>query len=65
MFSGAYERYRTADLVLTKDVLYQLSYVGPSKFPAASTILLRPRHPAQPVHAKQKKSANSHRHFFP
>jgi hypothetical protein len=25
---GAHERDRTADLVLTKDVLYQLSYVG-------------------------------------
>lgn len=27
--TGAYERDRTADLVLTKDVLCQLSYVGP------------------------------------
>ena len=26
--TGAHERDRTADLVLTKDVLYQLSYVG-------------------------------------
>jgi hypothetical protein len=26
--AGAHERDRTADLVLTKDVLYQLSYVG-------------------------------------
>ena len=26
--SGAHERDRTVDLVLTKDVLYQLSYVG-------------------------------------
>ena len=25
---GAHERDRTVDLVLTKDVLYQLSYVG-------------------------------------
>ncbi len=29
--SGAHERARTADLVLTKDALYHLSYVGPSK----------------------------------
>ncbi len=28
MKSGAHERDRTVDLVLTKDVLYQLSYVG-------------------------------------
>jgi hypothetical protein len=27
-FSGAHERIRTADLILTKDVLYQLSYMG-------------------------------------
>ena len=27
-FAGAHERTRTADLVLTKDVLYHLSYVG-------------------------------------
>jgi hypothetical protein len=27
---GAHERDRTADLVLTKDVLYQLSYMGAS-----------------------------------
>jgi len=26
--NGAHERNRTADLILTKDVLYQLSYVG-------------------------------------
>ena len=26
--TGAHERDRTADLVLTKDVLYQLSYVS-------------------------------------
>jgi hypothetical protein len=26
--TGAHERDRTVDLVLTKDVLYQLSYVG-------------------------------------
>ena len=26
--TGAHERDRTADLILTKDVLYQLSYVG-------------------------------------
>jgi hypothetical protein len=25
---GAHERIRTADLILTKDVLYQLSYMG-------------------------------------
>src|SRR5476649_2383762 len=28
MKTGAHERDRTVDLVLTKDVLYQLSYVG-------------------------------------
>ncbi len=28
--SGAHDRDRTGDLVLTKDVLYQLSYVGRS-----------------------------------
>ena len=27
--SGAHDRDRTGDLVLTKDVLYRLSYVGP------------------------------------
>jgi hypothetical protein len=27
-FGGAHERIRTADLILTKDVLYQLSYMG-------------------------------------
>ena len=26
--SGAYARNRTGDLILTKDALYQLSYVG-------------------------------------
>jgi hypothetical protein len=26
---GAHDRNRTGDLVLTKDVLYRLSYVGP------------------------------------
>jgi hypothetical protein len=26
--SGAHERIRTADLILTKDVLYLLSYMG-------------------------------------
>ena len=28
LFEGAHERIRTADLILTKDVLYQLSYMG-------------------------------------
>lgn len=32
VLSGAHKRDRTADLVLTKDVLYQLSYMG--LFPA-------------------------------
>jgi hypothetical protein len=27
-FTGAHERDRTADLILTKDVLCQLSYMG-------------------------------------
>ncbi len=27
-FCGAHDRTRTGDLVLTKDVLYQLSYVS-------------------------------------
>jgi hypothetical protein len=28
VLTGAHERDRTADLILTKDVLYQLSYMG-------------------------------------
>ena len=36
--AGAHERDRTADLVLTKDVLYQLSYVSRSfRLPMART----------------------------
>jgi hypothetical protein len=27
--TGAHDRNRTGDLVLTKDVLYRLSYMGP------------------------------------
>ncbi len=30
---GAHDRNRTGDLVLTKDVLYRLSYVGLDTFP--------------------------------
>ena len=30
--SGAYARNRTGDLILTKDALYQLSYVGNTSF---------------------------------
>ena len=29
--TGADDRNRTGDLVLTKDALYQLSYIGPQK----------------------------------
>ena len=31
--SGAYARNRTGDLILTKDALYQLSYVGITALP--------------------------------
>ncbi|MCX7006050.1 MAG: hypothetical protein NTY53_02165, partial [Kiritimatiellaeota bacterium] len=58
-------RDRTADLVLTKDVLCQLSYVGPSITPASSAHLPRLRHPAQTDYAKQKKSADNPLRFFP
>ena len=32
--TGAHDRDRTGDLVLTKDVLYRLSYVGRTRNPA-------------------------------
>ena len=32
--TGAHNRIRTDDLILTKDVLYLLSYVGPLQLPA-------------------------------
>ena len=34
--TGAHDRNRTGDLVLTKDVLYRLSYVGPSNLSVTS-----------------------------
>ncbi len=39
---GAYDRDRTDDLVLTKDVLYLLSYVGP-KIKCAPSAICRER----------------------
>jgi hypothetical protein len=38
---GAHERDRTADLVLTKDVLYRLSYVSADLFGAGNGIRTR------------------------
>ena len=40
--SGAHDQDRTGDLVLTKDALYRLSYVGP--LPASELVRCPPRH---------------------
>jgi hypothetical protein len=38
---GAHDADRTRDLVLTKDVLYQLSYVGPLDFVSRRPLLAK------------------------
>ena len=39
--SGAHERARTADLVLTKDVLYHLSYVSETRLLLPNLFFIR------------------------
>ncbi len=44
--SGANEQNRTADLILTKDVLYRLSYIGIVKSPNQAKFPLPTNNPA-------------------
>jgi hypothetical protein len=54
--SGAHERARTADLVLTKDVLYHLSYVSQSLL--LNPTRHRPRHRFFPALAAKAANVN-------